>query len=77
MTEPLKDKTILVVADDAEQSINHIEDERLLQFASEIIDLSLDENIHFDNCAKCWRRLIEAIEFVVLMRTEEKTQLIV
>ena len=51
--------------------MNHIEDERLLQFASEVIDLSLDENIHFDNCSKCWRRLIEAIEFVVLMRTEE------
>jgi hypothetical protein len=51
---------------------NHIHDERLIEFASEILDLTLDENIHLDDCSACWHRLVDAIKFVVLKRTEEK-----
>ena len=55
---------------------NHIEDDRLLEFASEILDLTPDENIHLDDCSACWHRLVDAIKSVVLQRTAQKTQMV-
>jgi len=53
---------------------DHIEDKRLLDFASEILDLTEDENIHLDDCSGCWHRLVDAIKFVVLARIELRAE---
>jgi len=55
---------------------DHIEDERLLDFASGILDLTLDENIHLDDCSGCWHRLVDAIKFVVVARVELRAELV-
>ena len=46
--------------------MKHIENDRLHQFAIETIDFTEAENMHFDDCATCWKRLVVAIRFVVL-----------
>jgi hypothetical protein len=44
----------------------HIEEDRLYQFAIEAIDDLTDaENIHLDDCVKCRRRLVVAVQFAV------------
>ena len=45
----------------------HIKDERLQHFASEVIaDFTEAENIHLDECATCWSRLVVAVQLIVL-----------
>ena len=44
----------------------HIEEDRLYQFATEAIDdLSDAENIHLDDCDKCRRRLVVVVQFAI------------
>jgi hypothetical protein len=51
---------------------------RLHQFAVETTtDFNETENIHLDNCPECRHRLRDAIQFIVLMRTEPEPNLII
>ena len=55
----------------------HIEEDRLYQFAIEAIDdLTDTENIHLDDCEKCSGRLVVAVQFVVVEQRLVATPLI-
>jgi hypothetical protein len=41
--------------------MEHIENDRLDQFAIEAIGLTEGENLHLDYCDACWGRLVIAI----------------
>jgi hypothetical protein len=50
--------------------MKHIENDRLHQFAIEAIDFTEEENIHIDDCVTCWKRLVVAVQLVVLKATD-------
>jgi hypothetical protein len=50
--------------------MNHIENDRLHEFAIEVIDFTEAENIHLDDCVTCWRRLVAEVQLVVFEATE-------
>jgi hypothetical protein len=57
--------------------MKHIDNDRFHQFAIEAIDLTEEENIHIDDCATCWKRLVVAVQLVVLEPTDlDETYLI-
>jgi hypothetical protein len=49
--------------------MKHIENDRLHQFAIEAIDFTEEENSHVDDCVPCWKRLVVAVQLVVLRET--------
>jgi len=49
--------------------MKHIGSDRLHQFALEAIDLTEAENIHIDDCATCWKRLVVAVQLVLFEAT--------
>jgi len=55
---------------------DHIGEDRVRQFANEATDLTEAENIHLDDCARCWGRLVVAIQLAILTRNETKAQLV-
>jgi hypothetical protein len=50
--------------------MKHIERDRLHQFAIEAIDLTEAENIHVEDCATCWKRLVTEIQLVAFEAAE-------
>jgi len=54
----------------------HIGEDRLHQFAIEAIDLTEAENNHLDDCARCWGRLVVAVQLAYLTQTETKAHLV-
>jgi len=57
--------------------MKHIDNDRLHQFAIEAIDFTEAENIHLDDCARCWRRLVVEVQLAVLeAANSEETSLV-